>query len=104
MKRIARFAILVLALGTALGQTKAAKTDAAKTDAEIKQDIIKDSIASYNGSCPCPYNKDRAGKSLRSKECVQQARWACPLCYDKDVTQKMVDEYRKRTAKHSKVL
>src|SRR5437870_3722231 len=32
---------------------------APKSDAEIKQAIISESIASYRGSCPCPYNTDR---------------------------------------------
>jgi hypothetical protein len=65
-----RLTVLVLALGIATAQTK----KAAKTDAEIKQEIIKQSIASYRGSCPCPYNVDRA--NVRTPQCVQSARWS----------------------------
>jgi hypothetical protein len=41
-------------LEDAFGQSK--KAD--KTDAVIKQEIIKQSITSYTGSCPCPYSVD----------------------------------------------
>jgi hypothetical protein len=52
-----RIPILAVALIAAWGQ-QSKKTE--KTDAEIKQEIVKASIASYRGSCPCPYNVDRA--------------------------------------------
>jgi hypothetical protein len=42
MKRTISLAILVLAIGTALGQTKSAKTDA-----QIRQALIEESIAAY---------------------------------------------------------
>jgi len=86
-------AVLVLALGIAAGQTK----KAAKTDAEIKQEIIKQSIASYKGTCPCPYNVDRAGRMCGRRSAYSKPGGASPICYEKDVTQKMVDDYRKQT-------
>jgi len=78
MRRLLPIAVLMLNLGIAAAQT----TKTRKTDAEIKQEIIKESIASYRGSCPCPYNTDRAvRRSVTSKT----------------LTPKMVDDYRKRT-------
>jgi len=71
MKRAIRLAVLALALATAFGQTKAAKTDA-----EIKQEIIKQSIASYRGSCPCPYSVDRAGRMCGRRSGLRQTRWS----------------------------
>jgi len=68
-----------------------------KTDAEIKQLIIKESIAAYKGSCPCPYSTDKAGKSCGARSAYSKPGGASPLCYEKDVTPKMVDDYRKRT-------
>ena len=88
-----RFAVLALALGITSGQTR----KAAKTDAEIKQAIIDESIASYRGSCPCPYNSDRAGRKCGGRSAYSRPGGASPICYAKDVTQKMVDDYRKRT-------
>ena len=93
MKRAVRFSILLLALCATWGQTKRA----AKTDAEIKQAIIDESIASYRGSCPCPYNTDKAGRKCGARSAYSRPGGAAPLCYEKDVTQRMVDDYRKRT-------
>jgi len=42
------FAVVNLALGLAWGQTAKAR----KTDAQIKQEIIRESIGRYRGSCP----------------------------------------------------
>src|SRR5258707_14770601 len=61
------FAIVsALALSSARAQTKAKKTDA-----EIRKAIIADSIASYRGSCPCPYNRDRAGRNCGARSALQ---------------------------------
>ena len=91
MKWMLRLIAVVLALGIAAGQAK--KTD--KTDAQIKQEIIKLSIANYRGSCPCPYNVDRAGRMCGARSAYSKPGGASPICYEKDVTQKMVEEYRK---------
>ena len=94
MKRVLRFSTLVLTLVAASGQTA---KKAPSTDAEVKQAIINESIASYRGSCPCPYNTDRAGRSCGRRSAYSRPGGATPICYAKDVTQKMVDDYRKRT-------
>jgi len=93
MKWMMRLLVVAVALGVAFGQTKSTK---AKTDAEIKQEIIKESITKYKGNCPCPYNVDCAGHSCGRRSAYSRPGGASPLCYDKDVTQKMVDDNRKR--------
>ena len=77
-----RFAVFALALGIAAAQAK----KPAKSDAEIKQEIIKQSIASYRGNCPCPYNVDRAGRSCGRGSAYSRPGGASPPCYEKDVT------------------
>jgi hypothetical protein len=90
---IGAFAIVgVLALGVVWAQAP----QPAKTDSEIKQAIIKESIAGYRGSCPCPYNVDRAGRRCGARSAYSRPGGASPTCYEKDVTPAMVDEYRKR--------
>ncbi len=84
---------LLFGLGLTWGQTKKGE----KTDAQIRQEIINESIANYRGSCPCPYNTDRAGRRCGARSAYSRPGGASPICYAKDVTQKMVDEYRKRT-------
>lgn len=48
-------AALVLVLPTYL------QTSRPMTDGEVRQLIINDSIRSYSGSFPCPFNVDRDG-------------------------------------------
>jgi hypothetical protein len=93
MKTLIRFAVLTLALSLAFAQTG----KNAKTDDQIRQAIINESIAKYQGSCPCPYNVDRAGRQCGRRSAYSKPGGASPLCYPKDVTHKMVEEYRKRT-------
>jgi hypothetical protein len=61
-----------------------------KTDVESKQEIIKQSIASYRGSYPCPYIP--IARKGAVADAAQTAGGAAPLWYEKDVMQKMVDE------------
>jgi hypothetical protein len=90
LKKAARLFLVLLALST----LALAKDD--KTDAEIKKEIIKASIAEYKGSCPCPYSVDRAGKSCGGRSAYSKPGGKSPVCYDKDVTPKMIDDYRKK--------
>jgi len=49
----------------------------AQSDAQIRQRIIRESIAAYPGSCPCPYNVDRP-----AMRCAQRLQPAGRLCAD----------------------
>lgn len=60
----------------------------------IKNKIIQESISSYRGSCPCPYNTDRAGRKCGRRSAYSRPGGYSPLCYESDVTDKMVEEYR----------
>lgn len=64
------------------------------TDAQVKQQIIKDSIANYPGNCPCPYNTDRAGRSCGKRSAYSRPGGYTPQCYPKDVTKAMVAEWK----------
>jgi hypothetical protein len=83
---------LPLSLASVGGQTK--RTE--KTDAQIRQELISASIAGYSGNCPCPYNTDRRGRRCGGRSAYSRPGGAAPLCYERDVTQKMVEDYRKR--------
>ncbi len=81
----------------ARGATAIGSVTEAETDAEVKQAIIDESRASYRGSCPCPYDSDRAGRRCGARSAYSRPGGASPVCYEKDVTPRMVDEYRRRT-------
>lgn len=66
----------------------------AQSDADIKRKIIAQSIASYSGSCPCPYNTDRAGRKCGKRSAYSKPGGYSPICYESDVTQEMIEDYR----------
>lgn len=72
----------------------AAPADARLSDAQIRQKIIKQSIAVYPGNCPCPYNSDRAGRSCGGRSAWSRGGGYAPKCYAKDVSAAEVRAYR----------
>lgn len=101
MKRLLSLLVVSLVLGLPFAAEKE-KAEKEKTDREIKQEIIRESIRNYRGSCPCPYSRDRAGRRCGKRSAYSRPGGASPLCYESDVTQKMVDEYRERQKKRVK--
>lgn len=67
-----------------------------KSDNEIKKQIIAESIASYSGNCPCPYNSARNGSRCGKRSAYSKPGGASPLCYEGDVTPAMIEAYKKR--------
>jgi hypothetical protein len=60
------------------------------TDDQVKQRIIDDSIASYPGTCACPFNTARNGSSCGRRSAWSKAGGYSPVCYKKEVTKDMV--------------
>jgi hypothetical protein len=84
--------VLAGALLAALSIAAQAKSDL--TTEQIKQAIIKESIASYPGNCPCPYNAARNGSRCGGRSAYSRKGGYAPLCYPQDVTDDMVRQYR----------
>lgn len=61
----------------------------------IKQKIIKESIESYPGNCPCPYNTASNGSRCGKRSAYNRAGGYTPLCYPEDVSDRMVREYKR---------
>jgi hypothetical protein len=61
----------------------------------IKQKIIKESIESYPGNCPCPYNTASNGSRCGKRSAYNRAGGYAPLCYPEDVSDRMVREYKR---------
>ena len=74
--------------------TKQNKPSAPMTDNQIRGLLMDQSLASYSGNCPCPYNVDRAGRRYGKRSAYSKPGGASPLCYASDVSPRMVDEYR----------
>lgn len=86
-----QLACALLAAGLGLAATAAA----AQSDAQIRQRLIRDSIASYPGSCPCPYSSDRAGRRCGGRSAYNRRGGYAPLCFPRDVSQTQVETYRR---------
>jgi hypothetical protein len=78
-------------VGTACAEVT---TDRPVNDEQIKHAIIQDSISSYPGNCPCPYNTARNGSRCGGRSAYSRAGGYSPLCYARDVTQEMVATYK----------
>jgi hypothetical protein len=74
--------------------TVALAAETGVSDAEIRQLMIRESLAAYPGPCPCPYNTMRNGRHCGNFSAYSKPGGRSPLCYAEDVSQKMVDDYR----------
>lgn len=121
MKRVA-FAILILVASPSLlwGQTIPANSHAVSwgkgwecnsgyvgrdtqclslwraTDEEIRTVLIAESIRSYSGSCPCPYNVDRGGRRCGGRSAYSRPGGRSPVCYAGDISDGQVAATRER--------
>jgi hypothetical protein len=62
---------------------------------EIRQQMIRESIASYPGNCPCPYNLARNGSRCGKRSAWSRRGGYSPLCYPTDISDSMVKDYKK---------
>ena len=60
------------------------------TDSQVRQIMIKQSIASYPGNCPCPYNLASNGSQCGKRSAWSKLGGYSPLCYPGDITDDMV--------------
>ncbi|MFV3073149.1 hypothetical protein [Niveispirillum fermenti] len=66
-----------------------------QTDEQVRQALIQQSIASYPGNCPCPYNTAANGSRCGKRSAYSKPGGHAPLCFPQDVTDKMVEDYRR---------
>jgi hypothetical protein len=93
-KKVAYLSSMMLALGVTWSNAQ----NKAESDQQIRQKLIRESIASYSGNCPCPYNTDRAGRSCGRRSAYSRPGGRHPLCYERDVTTQMLEHYKKQAA------
>ncbi|MFK7880661.1 SH3 domain-containing protein [Roseobacter sp.] len=58
-----------------------------------RNEIIQQSIRAYSGSCPCPYNRDRAGRQCGGRSAWSRPGGYSPICYDSDVSEARLNTY-----------
>jgi hypothetical protein len=68
----------------------------AASDAEIRQHLVNQSIAAYSGSCPCPFNTDRAGRRCGGRSAYSRPGGSSPRCYASDISDAEIQRVRER--------
>ena len=71
------------------------------SDDEIRDILIQQSIASYPGTCACPYNRARNGSRCGKRSAYSKPGGYSPLCYRYDISDEMVRKYKKKKADKS---
>ena len=66
------------------------------TDEEIIQTIIYQSIASYPGTCACPYNRASNGSRCGKRSAYSRSGGYNTVCFKRDVTREMINDFRGR--------
>jgi len=64
------------------------------TDEDIRQYLIRESIASYPSTCACPYSVDRAGRRCGGRSAYSRPGGRSPLCYSEDISDEQVKASR----------
>lgn len=88
--------MMIAAIAVAAVFTPAQAKD---STAQIKQRIIQESIASYPGNCPCPYNSASNGSRCGKRSAYKRRGGYSPMCYASDVSDAEVASYRRRNGK-----
>ena len=61
---------------------------------QIASILIAQSLGSYRGNCPCPYNTDSAGRSCGRRSAYSRPGGRSPLCYRSDVSAAQIEGFR----------
>lgn len=89
-----RLLLLVLLSAGFAASAKEQVPDAKLVDDQVKQQIIQESIDSYPGNCPCPYNSARNGSRCGKRSAWSRAGGYAPICYKDEITDEMVQQWR----------
>lgn len=94
--KFVRIIMMLAALGLFINLASNAVARSNLTDDQVRERLIQDSINSYSGSCPCPYNTMRNGANCGKRSAYSKPGGASPLCYKSDVSNEMVRGWRQR--------
>lgn len=62
----------------------------------VKQKIIQQSIDSYPGNCPCPYNTASNGSRCGKRSAYNRASGYTPVCYPEDISMQMIKDFQEK--------
>ncbi|MFC3053276.1 hypothetical protein [Kordiimonas pumila] len=91
--------ILIATLSICLFSIPSITDEKKLTDDEIRQVLIQQSISHYPGNCPCPYNRASNGSMCGKRSAYSKPGGYSPLCYPSDVSDGMVETFRKQVTR-----
>lgn len=68
------------------------------SDDEVRQQVIRQSIANYPGPCACPYNIMRNGRQCGNFSAYVKPGGYSPKCYPEDVSAAEIAAWRARNS------
>lgn len=77
--RLRSFTAIIIGICALAATASVTEARSSLSDAQIRQQIIAASIASYPGSCACPYNSARNGSSCGRRSAWSRAGGAAPI-------------------------
>jgi hypothetical protein len=87
--------MLIGAASTGLAAKRRIAPRPAMTDAQVRDRIIRTSMAIYDGVCPCPHSLTAKGR-----RCGRRSKWKAggdgPTCYPNEVSKAELREWRAR--------
>jgi len=98
MKPEERMYLSTVALAVAALGMLAAPALAGMADDEVRRMIINDSIARWNGDCPCPYSYAWNGQQCGNNSAYIKRVPGGPYCYPQDVPHGLIYQYRRDRA------
>lgn len=92
----------ILGLLVIFGASSSARAQSAPSDDDLRDQIIRESLRSYRGSCPCPYNLARNGSRCGKRSAYSRHGGLQVLCFPEDINETMLTEWRRKTPKSEK--
>lgn len=96
MRRALLLVTGLITLAAMLGGCSSDEVGSVSDDDRIRDLMIQESMGAYSGNCPCPYNRDSAGRTCGGRSAYSRSGGEAPLCYRSDISDREVAEYRTR--------
>ena len=93
--RMRSFTAIIIGICALAATASVTEARSSLSDTQIRQRIIAESIASYPGNCPCPYNSARNGSSCGRRSAWSRAGGAAPICYPNEISKAQVEAWRR---------
>lgn len=68
-------------------------------EAQVRQAIVRESLADYPGACPCPESIMRNGRRCGRNSAYSKPGGREPICYEDEVTAEQIAAWRRQRSR-----